>query len=193
VNAGLLTAAGLSWQRSGDVIASVVYNGRQYSVMIPSSSVRFHIQAAAQAEGLALPQAVGDVDIIGWFGSSLLKKATKAGRSLYRKAKKVARRTVRAVRKTAKAAASGGHALWGYARKAVNSKELGYLVLASAAVCPAIGGPAFMALQTAKRVSSALDQGGAVARQVASNVRSLAAARNPTPFQNLMLSALRSR
>ena len=191
MNAGLLTAAGLSWQRGGDVRVSVSYAGAAYSVLIPSESVRFVIERHAAQEHLALPAGVGAVDLVGWFGSKLLKKAKRAAKGVYKKAKKVAKKTVKTLRATAKKAVPIGKKLWDYTRKAVTSDELGYLVLASSVVCPAIGGPAFMALQAAKRADKMLKAGGVAAKTVQSNVRRIASGPQ-TSNGRLLLSALKS-
>lgn len=188
----LLQAAGLTWTRDGDVRAAVVVDGITYAVLIPSSSVRFVIERHAAAEGLSLPSGVGAVDLVGWFGSSLVKKARKAAKGVYRKAKRVARKTVRTIKSTAKKAASTGANLWKHARKLATSDEFSYLVLRSSVVCPAVGGPAFAALKAAQQADRMLKTGSKAASTIRRNVRAIATAPSRTPKQRLLLSALQS-
>ena len=188
----LLHAAGLSWHSGGDVTVSVAWGGSVYLVHVPVSSVRFELRKAAAEEGLVELNSVGDLELVGWFGSKIWKKAKKSVKSVYKKAKKVAKKAVKGIKK----AANAGHALWRstykYAGKALNSRAFGTLVTASALVCPAIGGPALGAYMAAKGVQTSINAGGAVARTAVSNVRRLVSGRAPTVNQRLLLSALRS-
>jgi hypothetical protein len=144
---------------------------------------------------------------VGWFGSSIWKKAKKAAKSVYKKVKKVAKRTVRVVKSVAKTATIFHRAVlqqgykYGmrYGRKALsagtavlNSKYFAAAITASALVCPAIGGPALGAYMAAKGVQASLMAGGAVARTAVNNVQRLARGQNPTVNQRMLLSALRS-
>lgn len=199
----LLHAAGLSWHSGGDVTVSVAWGGTTYLVHVPVSSVRFEIRKAAAEVGLIELNSVGDLELVGWFGSKIWKKAKKAvksvsksvssvSRSVYRQAKTVAKKAVKGIKK----AANAGHALWRstykYAGKALNSKAFGTLVTASALVCPAIGGPALGAYMAAKGVQASVSAGGAVAKIAVENVKRLASGRYPTLPQKLLVSALKS-
>jgi hypothetical protein len=195
----MLQSAGLHWHAGGDVTVEVQWNGQTYAVHVPVSSVRFEIRKAAMAEGLHELSTVGDLELVGWFGSSLWKKAKKAVKSVYKKAKKVAKSAVHGIKKAAQA----GHTLWRTTYRAagsvyrtagsvLSSKTFGGLLMASSLICPAIGGPALGAYLAARGVKSSLDAGGQVAKMAAQNVRRLASGRAPTVNQQLLLSALRS-
>jgi hypothetical protein len=188
----LLHSAGLTWHPNGDVSVEIEWNNKVYAVHVPVSSVRFEIRKAALEEGLSELSTVGDLELVGWFGSSLWKKAKKAVKHIYKKAKSVAKKAVRGIKK----AAQVGHALWRTTYKAAGSvlasKTFGGLLMASSFICPAIGGPALGAYLAAKGVKASLDAGGKIARVAASNVRRLAQGRAPTVNHRLLLSAFRS-
>ena len=175
---------------------SVAWGGSVYLVHVPVSSVRFELRKAAAEEGLVELNSVGDLELVGWFGSKIWKKAKKSVKSVYKKAKKVAKKAVKGIKK----AANAGHALWRstykyagkYAGKALNSKAFGTLVTASALVCPAIGGPALGAYMAAKGVQASVSAGGAIGKIAAENVKRLASGRYPTLNQKLLVSALKS-
>jgi hypothetical protein len=192
----LLQAAGFTWTPEGDCTVAATVDGNTYLVHVPSASVRFELRKACRLEGLDFANEVGDVDILGWFGGKIWRKAKKAvkkvTKAVTKKVKAVAKRTISSVRK----AANTGVRLWKatskYAGKALANKYVGGLVLASAAVCPAIGGPALAAYSTARAAYSTYRAGGAAAQAVASNVRRLAQGRYPTVNQRLLTSAFRS-
>lgn len=199
----LLHAAGLSWHAGGDVTVSVAWGGATYLVHVPVSSVRFEIRKAAAEVGLTELNSVGDLELVGWFGSKIVKKAKKAAKSVYKKASKVAKRTVRVVKSVAKNATIFHRAILKkaspYARQALhagttvlNSKYFAAAIAGSAIICPAIGGPALGAYMAAKGVQASLMAGGAVARTAVNNVQRLARGQNPTVNQRLLLSSLRS-
>lgn len=192
----LLQAAGFTWTPEGDCTVAVTLAGNTYLVHVPSASVRFELRKACRLEGLDFANEVGDVDVLGWFGGKIWRKAKKAvkkvTKAVTKKVKAVAKRTISSVRK----AANTGVRLWKatskYAGKALANKYVGGLVLASAAVCPAIGGPALAAYSTARAAYSTARAGGAAARLVQTNVRRLAQGRSPSVNQRLLLSAFRS-
>lgn len=204
----MLQAAGLSWSADGDCTVAATVDGNTYLVHVPASSVRFELRKACRLEGFDFANEVGDVDVLGWFGGKILKKAKKAAKSVVKKAKKVARRTVSSVKQIAKTATvvhrmAANQALkYGqrYGAKALNaggqvltSKYLAGAVAASALVCPAIGGPALAAYAAARAAYGTYKAGGAAAQTVATNVRRLASGKSPTVNQQLLLSALRSQ
>lgn len=189
----LLQAAGFSWTPDGDCTVAATVDGDTYLVHVPAASVRFELRKACRLEGLDFANEVGDVDVLGWFGGKIWRKAKKAvkkvTKAVTKKVKAVAKRTISSVRK----AANTGVRLWkATAGKALANKYVGGLVLASAAVCPAIGGPALAAYSTARAAYSTARAGGAAARLVQTNVRRLAQGRSPSVNQRLLLSAFRS-
>jgi hypothetical protein len=222
-NTNILHAPGLKWHPSGAVRVSVkLPDARVLDVMVPANDVRYAIRESSAEVGFEIPEYVGDVELIGWFGSKLWKKAKKAVKHVVkkakhavkkaahgvakgasyvaRKAKKVAKKVIRKVKKIAwkgafiwKAAAKyAGKPMLRWGVKLAQSKEFGALIAATAIACPAIGGPAMAAYLIANRAAAAYKTGGAAAKTVATNVKRLAAGKNPTLDQKLLKSALRS-
>ena len=192
----LLQAAGFTWTPEGDCTVAATVDGNTYLVHVPSASVRFELRKACRLEGLDFANEVGDVDVLGWFGGKIWKKAKKAVKkvthAVKKKIKAVAKRTISSVRKIAHSGVRLWKATSKYAGKALNNKYVGGLVLASAFVCPAIGGPALAAYSAARAAYATYKVGGAAAQNVASNVRRLAQGRSPTLNQKLLTSAFRS-
>jgi hypothetical protein len=192
-----LQAAGFTWAANGDATLALQYEGNVYIAKVPASSVRFELRKAARLEGMNL-EALGDVDILGWFGGKIWRSAKKAVKKVAKSVHKVAKKVAKRALKTVKADAlwriakryGGKAAKWGL--KAVQSKEFGALVAASALVCPAIGGPALAAYATANRAAWAVRQGGSAAKTITSNVRRIARGKRPTLNQRYLLSAFRS-
>jgi hypothetical protein len=211
-NSNILHATGLKWQPLGDVhVAVVLPDRRRLAVVVPAAQVRYAIRKAAAEEQFEIPSHVGDVELIGWFGSKLWKKAkhvvkkavhhvTKAAKSVARKAYKVAKKVVKHVKKAAWTGAIVWRTAYKYAgkpmlkfgQKIAQSKEFGALLAASAIVCPAIGGPAMAAYVVANRAAAMYRIGGAAAKTVSSNVKRLAHGKRPTLNQRMLKSAFRS-
>src|SRR5512133_990666 len=222
-NTNILHAPGLKWHPSGDVRVSVkLPDARVLDVMVPANDVRYAIRESSAEVGFEIPEHVGDVELIGWFGSKLWKKAKKAVKSVVkkakhvvkkaahgvakgaswvaRKAKHVAKKVIRKVKKIAwkgafiwKAAAKyAGKPMLKWGIKLAQSKEFGALIAATAVVCPAVGGPAMAAYLIANRAAAAYKAGGAAAKVVSHNVKRLAAGKSPSLDQRMMRSALRS-
>lgn len=197
-----LQAAGLTWSADGDCTVAVQLDGSVYLAKIPASSVRFELRKAARIEGMNL-EALGDVDILGWFGGTLWRKAKKAvkkvSRAVHKVAKKVAKRTVSSLRSIANQGAKywraarkyGGSAI-SFGVKALRSKEFGALLAASSFVCPAIGGPALAAYAAANRATAMIRQGGSAANTIKKNVRRIAGSKRQTVNQRMLLEAFRS-
>lgn len=186
----MLREAGLLWRADGSVVVAVVTDRATYRVLVPVQSVRFEIERAAKAEQLSLPDGIGDVDLVGWFGSKVWKKAKKAARGVARKVKKVAKRVTKRVRQVA----NTGVRLWKetsrYAGKVMQSREFGAVLAASAIACPAIGGPAFAAVQVANQARRALDAGGAAAQIAKQQVRHFASKPARSQREKLLSAAL---
>jgi len=219
----MLHAPGLRWQPMGDVhVDMVLPDRRRVEVVVPASTVRYAIRKAAAEENFEIPEHVGDVEIIGWFGSKLWKKAKKTVKSVVHKAKKAVKSVAHHVSKAAKHVAKKA---WKVAKKVVKhvkkaawtglivwreaykyagkpmlklglklakSKEFGALIAASAVVCPAIGGPAMAAYLIANRAAAMYSAGGAAAKTVKDNVTRLAHGKNPTLNQKYLKAALKS-
>jgi hypothetical protein len=208
----ILHSPGLKWQPLGDVHVDVTLpDRRRLAVVVPASTVRYAIRKAAAEEQFDIPSHVGDVELIGWFGSKLWKKAKKAVKSVVKhtakavksvakKAYKVAKKVVKHVKKAAWTGAIiwktaykyAGKPMLKFGSKLLQSKEFGALLSASALVCPAIGGPAMAAYLVANRASAAYRAGGAAAKTVASNVKRLAHGKKPTISQKYLKAAFRS-
>lgn len=196
-----LAAPGLTWHPTGDVRVRVdVPNEGTVSVLVPASTVVAALRRASQEEGLAVPSHVGDVDIVGWFGSKIWKKAKKAVKGVAKKAAKVVKKTVKVVKKAAYHGAIVWRTAYKYAgkpalklgAKLAKSKEFGALLMASAAVCPAVGGPALAAYVVANRAAAAVRVGGAAGKAAVANIKRVAHGKSPTLNQKYLKAALRS-
>jgi hypothetical protein len=197
-----LHAPGLRWHARGDVTVIARNADGSYSeVMVPASCVRSAIRRAAAEEQLEIPSHVGDVDIVGWFGSSLWKKAKKTVKSVVRKVKKVAKKVVHHVKRVAKKALKPIKKVYRFAAKPLvnlamkvsESKTFGALLYASMMVCPAaVGGSTFAAWMSAHSAAKTIRAGGAAAKLVKNNIKKLASKKMPSLNQKYLIAALQS-
>jgi hypothetical protein len=198
----VLNSPGLRWHPRGDVtVLSRNADGSFSEVMVPASCVRSAIRRSAAEEQLEIPSHVGDVDIVGWFGSSLWKKAKKAVKSVVKKVKKVAKKVVHHVKRVANKALKPVKKIYRFAAKPLvdlgmklsESKTFGALIYASMMVCPAaVGGQTFAAWMTANSAAKTIRSGGAAAKSMSENIKRLAAKQMPSLSQKYLLAALRS-